>query len=206
MHKPSLWAGLAAVFLLSLITAVRLLGDRLYHYPANPSPAALPSDSAIICLAGGKFRVEAAFALYSAGVGERLLIVGAGKKSTPQGLARAHAQEKAVEISEDRFRNVQVETESRNTIENAFAVGRYLQQNPEIRNVVLITSGYHMRRAQLMLEQQIHRQINVIPYTPPNEILGVTNWWHTWLGIQVTVTEYLKYVLAYLVVPQLGSF
>jgi hypothetical protein len=63
-----------------------------------------------------------------------------------------------------------------------------------------------MRRAQLMLEQQIHRQINVIPYTPPNESLGIANWWHTWLGIQVTVTEYLKYVLAYLVVPQLGSF
>lgn len=204
MHLPSVWAGALAILILSLIIATRLLGDRLYNYPENPDLSSLPPDAAIVCLTGGKFRVEAAYSLFAQGVGDKLFIVGAGKRSTAMGLAKAHAP--GAPISDARFSEIQVETESRNTIENAFAVSRYLQQNPSVRNVVLITSSYHMRRAQLMLEHQVHQDITVIPYTPPNESIHRGNWWHSWLGIEVTVVEYLKYAAAYLVVPQLGNF
>lgn len=205
-HASSLWAGGLSLFLLSLIIAVRLLGDRLYQYPLNPNLTELPKDATIICLAGGKFRVEAAYSLYANGVGEQLLVVGAGKKSTPQLLGRAHADGAAQSISQERFGRIQVETESRNTIENAFAVARFLEQNPQVKNIVLVTSGYHMRRAQMMIQTQVHREIRLIPYTPPSDALNQGNWWHTWLGIEVTTVEYVKFLLASLLIPRLGYF
>lgn len=182
------------------------MGDRLYEYPANPEISALPRDAVIICLAGGKFRIEAAYSLYAQGVGQKLLIVGAGKRSSATVLAKAHAEETLHKISEERFQKIQVETESRNTIENAFAVSRFLQQNQDVKNVVLITSGYHMRRAELMITNQVHRSVSIIPYTPTNEAIGKNNWWHSWLGIQVTTVEYFKFLMAALLIPRLGYF
>ena len=72
-HASSLWAGGLAIFLLLLIVAIRVQGDQLYQYPANPDPKTLPADALIICLAGGKFRISAAYDLYAQGVGSRLL-------------------------------------------------------------------------------------------------------------------------------------
>lgn len=206
MHRPSAWSGALAILLLSLIASLRLFGDRLYEYPANPALSQLPEDAVVICLAGGKFRVEAAYSLYAQGVGRQLLIVGAGKRSSALGLAKAHAEEARQKIPEGRFQQIQVETESRNTIENAFAVTRFLTQNPGVKDIILITSSYHMRRAQLMIENQVHRSVSIIPYTPPNEAFGKDNWWHSWLGIQVTVVEYFKFLLASLLIPRLGYF
>lgn len=205
-HVSSLWAGALSILLLCGIGAIRLLGDQLYHYPANPDTAAISNESVIICLAGGKFRVEAAYSLFSKGVGQQMVIVGAGKKSTVSGLAKAHASGALTNIPADRFSRIQVETESRNTIENAFAVSRFLQQNPEVKTVVLVTSGYHMRRAQLMIENQVHGSVSIVPFTPQTEAIGRDNWWHTWLGIEVTVVEYFKLLLTSLLLPQLSSF
>ncbi len=205
-HRPSVWAGVISIFLLLLITAIRFLGDELYAYPPNPPTDQLPKNAVIVCLAGGKFRIQAALSLFSQGVGDRLLIVGTGKKTTPESLARAHAVETKETIPNHRFGQIEVETESRNTIENAFAVRRYLQKNPEVQNLLLITSGYHMRRAEIMIANQISPEVKIIPFVPPNEALVKQNWWHSWIGIQVTTVEYFKFLLGSLLIPRLGYF
>lgn len=205
-HKPSLYAGAIAIFILSLIAGIRFFGDYLYDYSENLNVKEIPEDALIVCLAGGKFRIEAAYSLYSQNVGNSLFIVGAGKRSTPAGLARAHASNVLPKISEDRFGRIHVETESRNTFENAFAVRRFLQSHPEIETIVLITSGYHMRRALIMIQNEVRSDIKIIPFTPPNEAIQRNNWWHTWLGIQVTAVEYFKFLLASVLVPRLGYF
>lgn len=204
-HRPSVWAGAISIFLLLLIISVRLIGDNLYSYSAIADPAALPKDSVIVCLAGGKFRIEAALSLYAQGIGQELLIIGAGKRATPFSLARVHAAELIAKIPEERFTKIQVETESRNTIENAFAVKKFLQQLPEAKNLILITSGYHMRRAQFMLETQLPAGVKIIPFTSPHELIERENWWHTWLGIQLTTREYVKYLLASFLLPKIGD-
>ena len=203
-HKPSVWAGTISIFLLLLIVSIRFLGDNLYDYPTAADADSLPKDSAILCLAGGKFRIEAAFSLYARGIGDSLVIIGAGKKATPQSLARLHAPD--VQISAERFAKIQVETESRNTIENAFAVKKFLRENPTVKNVVLITSGYHMRRAQFMIESQLSSNaLKIFAFTPPAEGIGLTNWWHSWLGIQLTTREYVKFLLASFLLPKIGD-
>lgn len=189
-------AGAISIFLLLTIVGVRTLGDQLYNYPQNPTLSSIPPNTAIVCLAGGKFRVEAAYSLFADGVGERLFIIGAGKKSSPLLLGKAHASTVMDKIPPERLEKIFVETDSTNTIENAVAVSRLLDQHPEIENILLITSGYHMRRSQVMIENQLHRQVAVYPYVPTNEALTQKNWWHSWLGIQVTSMEYFKFQLA----------
>jgi uncharacterized SAM-binding protein YcdF (DUF218 family) len=203
-HASSLWAGGLSIFLLLLIVAIRVLGNQLYNYPANPTLENIPKNTAIICLAGGKFRVEAAYNLFADGFGDRLFIIGAGKKSSPMSLAKTHAETALQKLSTSRFEKILVETESANTIENAVAVSRFMEQHPEIENILLITSGYHMRRSQVMIENQLHRKIAVYPYVPTNEILTKSNWWHTWVGIQVTSIEYFKFQLARYLMPRIN--
>jgi uncharacterized SAM-binding protein YcdF (DUF218 family) len=203
-HAPSLVAGALSIFLLLAIVAIRILGDQLYNYPQNPELASIPPKTAIICLAGGKFRIEAAYSLFSEGVGDRLFIIGAGKKSSPVGLAKAHASNIFEKLDEKRLEKIFVETDSANTIENAVAVSRLMEQHSEIENILLITSGYHMRRAQVMIENQLHRKVAVYPYVPTNEALTKMNWWHSWLGIQVTSMEYFKFQLARYLMPRIN--
>jgi len=193
-----------AAFFLLLLVAIRLGGDTLYDYPANPAPLAFPSNTVIICLAGGKHRIEAAFELFAAGVGEQLWIIGAGKHANVSTLARTQASD--IRIPLERFDKIQVENESRNTIENAFAVKRLLDHNPGIKNVVLVTSPYHMRRSLLMMEHHISPEINLIPFTPISADFGGTDWWHSWYGFSLTIAETIKLQLARLLIPHLSYF
>ena len=198
-----MWAGALSIFILLSIVGIKTLGDWLYLFPENPSITSIPKDTAVICLAGAKGRIEEAFSLYAKGVGTSLYIIGAGKKSSVQTLSKNHAAESLDLISEARLSQVRVETESRNTIENAAVVDRILQARPELKSFVLITSGYHMRRAQFMINNQIHRDVKIIPYTPEKEAIGRANWWGTSLGIQITLMEYFKYLMAVILVPKL---
>jgi uncharacterized SAM-binding protein YcdF (DUF218 family) len=188
-----------------LIIGIRLLGDKLYDFPVNPGPTEIPAHSAIVVLAGGKFRIEAALSLFAAGIGDDLFIIGAGKKATPYSLIRVNSPELFGQIPDDRYARIQVENESRDTIENAFAVRKLLQQRPGLKNIILITSSYHMRRAQFILETQLPPGIKVTPFTSPAESIDRTNWWHTWLGVQLTVREYLKFLMASFVLPKIGD-
>lgn len=206
MHRPSAWAGAVAIFLLLLIVTIRLSGDKLYDFPVNPGPTETPKNSAIVVLAGGKFRIEAALSLYEAGIGDELFIIGAGKRANAHALARVNAPELLDKIPEERFSRIQVETESRNTFENAFAVKKLLQQKPDVKSIILITSSYHMRRAQFILENQLPTGVKVVPFTSPNESVDRSNWWHSWLGIQLTVREYIKFLLASFILPKIGEF
>lgn len=202
-HRSSIWAGAFSIFILLVFIGLRTVGDNLYLFPENPPLPSIPKDTAIICLAGAKGRIEEAFSLYAKGVGNSLYIIGAGKRSSIQTLVKNHAAQSAELISEPRLQQVRVETESRNTIENAAVVDRILQARPELQSFVLVTSGYHMRRAQFMIENQSHRKVQIIPYVPEKESIGRFNWWTTWLGIQITLMEYLKYLMAVILVPKL---
>lgn len=184
------------------ILGIRVAGDILYQFPSNES-IQIPRDATIICLGGGKGRIEAAFTLFASGIGKDLYIVGVGKKSTVPLLLKNHAPD--LQISGERLSRVQVETESKNTMENAVAVSAYLNQHPDVKTIVLVTSGYHMRRATFIIGREAHKSLEIIPFNPPNEFIEQENWWHSWVGIQVTVVEYLKYFIATEIYPLLSN-
>lgn len=179
------------------------MGDNLYKFPQIDSANSLPRDASIICLGGGKGRIAAAFSLYSSGIGQELMFIGVGKKSTAASLLKIHAPD--LKIPEEKLATIQVETESKNTFENAVAVGKFLEKNPNLNKLILVTSAYHMRRAKYLVEQEARRKIEITLYNPPNEGIEEKTWWHSLIGIQVTVVEYLKFLMATEVYPRLSG-
>lgn len=202
IRKRALWIGVVFILCAALIASLKCLGDSLYDFPENIT--SFPPDAVIVCLTGGKGRIEAAINLYAQGVGSGLHVIGAGKKTSVGMLLKMHVSDEiANSISAQRVAQILVETESRNTIENAFAVNRLLLNSPAVKTIVLVTSGYHMRRAQFMIENQMHGQLRIVPYTPPKEAIERHNWWKSAIGIEVTLTEYFKLLTSTIIIPKL---
>jgi uncharacterized SAM-binding protein YcdF (DUF218 family) len=200
--KSSRVSGALAIFILLGIIGFKSVGDFLYSFEPNIPIDKFPPNAVIICLAGGKGRIEAAFDLYRQRVGSHLLIVGAGPKASLTSLLKTHAQDYSPTEEELKNRPIIVETESRNTLENSYYVSQFLAHHPAMKDLILITSGYHMKRARLMLEQNLREPVKVIPHTPPTEVNG-NQWWGSSLGIEVTAEELVKYFLARVLLPRI---
>ena len=198
----------ALVLIASVAFLVKVTGDQLYSYEANPNIDKIGKSTLIVCLAGGKGRIQSALSLYSRGKGIALFIAGAGPKTTREGILREHLPPEAIaSISGSRKENIVVETQSRNTIENAYAISRFLRNNPEVTDVILITSAYHMRRSLLILENALRGQVTLVPYTAKEGAAILReNWTSTWIGIGVTLEETGKLLLARIFIPLLEIF
>jgi uncharacterized SAM-binding protein YcdF (DUF218 family) len=202
-------ATFVGLFLLaSVILLIKVTGDQLYAYEANPNIDKIGKSTLIVCLAGGKGRIQSALSLYSRGKGLALFIAGAGPKTTRETLLREHLPPEAIaSISGSRRENIVVETQSRNTIENAYAIARFLRSNPEVTDIILITSAYHMRRSLLIVENALRGQVTVIPYTAKEGAAILReNWTSSWVGIGVTLEETGKLLLARIFIPMLEIF
>lgn len=201
----AVWAG---ALLAGLLLFAKFAGDSLYNYEPTPAIDKIGHSTLIVCLAGGKGRIQSALSLYSRGKGVALFIAGAGPKSTRESILREHLPPEAiVSIDQPRRDNIIVETQSRNTIENAYAISRFIRSNPEITDVILITSAYHMRRSLLILENALGQQVSVHPYTAKEGAAILReNWTESLIGIGVTLEEYSKLVLAKIFIPLLEIF
>lgn len=188
------------------IVGLRSVGDRLYDFPANPSLTHMKKKSLVICLAGGKGRIEAAFDLFASGIGNELFIIGAGPKVTLQALLKNADPAVVAKLSNLQIGAIRIERESANTIENAYVLEKFLDDHPYINEVVVVTSRYHMRRSLYVMQTLLKQKISLIPYTPPEEAIERENWWRSKVGIQVTMEEYGKYLAARILIPRIGTF
>ena len=199
--------GITSLAIVVLLVLFKLAGDSLYEYEKNPDFSKLSKSAVIACLAGGKGRIQPALKLFQEGNGFILFIAGAGPKSDRDKILRNYLKPVELEsLPADRKENIHVENQSRNTIENAYAIARFLRNNSEINEVVLVTSAYHMRRSLLILESALSEDIKVHPYTPTEGSYSKENWLASWIGIRITLQEYLKYLLARVFVPLLEIF
>lgn len=195
-----------ALSLAVLLLLGRIAGDSLYDIPPTKLEK-LGSGTLIVCLAGGKGRVQAALSMYAEGKGLALFVAGAGPRTSREALIREHlTNEIAEKLLDSRRQNIVVETQSRNTIENAYAVSRFLRVNPEITDIILITSAYHMRRSQLIFETAIGRSVGIHPVAAKESTYSLETWSESLLGITLTLEESFKLWLARLFIPMLELF
>ncbi len=204
-RRTSYGAGVVAIAILVTIIGIKFLGDQLYSFPGNAPITQLKNHPLVICLAGGKGRIEAALDLFATGVGDELFVIGAGPKATLSTLMKNTDPAVIEKLSNLKIGAIRIERESANTIENAYVLERFLSERPYIKNVVVVTSGYHMRRSLYVLETLLQRKVNLMPYTPPGEAFDGTNWWHSKIGIVVTLEEYAKYLGAKLIIPRIAG-
>jgi uncharacterized SAM-binding protein YcdF (DUF218 family) len=197
-------------FLGTLVLAFLLAGD-LY----DPSPTlssqthTLPDVDAIVCLTGGRGRIQMAGELWFRYLDQTLntppetadppplpilYLAGAGHQANWNTLLGRQLNHTLLQFLEPE--NVIIENESENTDENARWLLKFAQQR-SWRRMILVTSSYHMKRSHYLIERTFraaHVPMQIETYAVPQELFTQKNWRNDLLGIRVTLQEYLKWV------------
>jgi len=203
----STWLGSAFFFLIGLLCGFFLFtfirAGSIYEYSDSIDGAILPDTDAIVVLAGGRGRISAAGDFWfryrereEEGVIERspiLYLSGLGPTVT---FDQLHRQVRAGVYKTMRPSDVVLETESRNTEENAL----WVVKNARLRGwkrVVLMTSPYHMRRSQWIFQSVLKEaqvSLKVESLSIDQEPFNVDEWRTSFTGVRMTIVEYLKWL------------
>lgn len=151
-----------------------------------------PAD-AIVILAGEETeRVEYGVKLFKDGWARKDLIVMAGGplvwKYTWAGLMKDHAESLGVPA-----RKILVEDKSRTTEEDAYYTKEILKKN-RIASVILVTSPYHSRRASIIFEKVMGKDIRIINAPAENSWFRVDEWWWRRRDRAAVLNEFSKYL------------
>lgn len=148
------------------------------------SPGELKAD-AIVVLTGGKGRADVGLSLLRKGSGEALILSGVNEDSDVESIFLGYMVNKAEK------EKIILEKRSRSTYENAVEVRRIIEKKG-FKSMILITSGYHMKRAEFIFKKIMPPDINIEPYGVSTPNFDENRWWEgNSLGIMVA--EFLKY-------------
>jgi len=150
---------------------------------------------AIVAVSGGdtSARTDAAIRLYKNGWGDRLIFSGAAQdKSGPSNAAVMQARAIAQGVPKS---SIEIDEQSIDTEQNA-ANSDTIFQKDNIHSIILVTSGYHQRRAYLEFKHVTH---DITIYNAPTDDSDWNGWW--WLtprGWWLAGVELLKIGWLYL--------
>jgi uncharacterized SAM-binding protein YcdF (DUF218 family) len=180
--------GLKALILVILLLGSFVLLGNYLNLSQNPEPV-----DAIIVLSGGdtKARTKAGIELYKAGWSN--LIIFSGAAADPKSKSNAVIMKEQAISAGVPDSSIVIEDKSVNTSENARQVAKKISEL-KIDKVILVTSGYHIRRAKLEVQDQ-SRALDIIPYTSKDSNWSPNTWWLTPYGWWVTSSEAMKLLL-----------
>ena len=132
---------------------------------------------AIVVLTGGKGRTGEGLRLLREGAAGLMILSGVHPEATLEAIFLAEG------VSPEEGSKIILEKRSGSTYQNAVEVAG-LVRGAGIGSVVLITSGYHMKRALAAFRHTMPEGVEVIPYTIESPNLDSRRWWNgTSLGI-----------------------
>lgn len=189
----------------SIVVAILLVGaylapDDLGRCDATPNSASDHANcrtaDAIVAVSGGDTvaRTEEAIALYRRGWAPMLVFSGAAADKTGPSNAQAmrdHALEHGIPDAA-----IMIESDSETTHENA-KLSRGLLVDNKINRVILVTSGYHQRRASIEF-RNANTDIEVVNHPVAQDRHWSQWWWLTPSGWALAVSEITKILLVYL--------
>lgn len=194
---------LSVVALLALIvTAISLYlsPDDLRACSAPGTPSSCEAADAIVVVSGGdtNARVDEGLRLYKAGWGTKLIFSGAA--ADPNGPSNAATMQRralAAGVPQD---DIMIDEMARTTEENARNTSKFITDH-SIYRVIIVTSAYHQRRAQLEFKAALGSAVAVVSHPVPHDKQWAGFWWWTtprgwWLsGSELTkiVAFYLKH-------------
>ncbi len=142
----------------------------------------------IVVLTGGASRINDAIGLLAARRGQRLLISGANRSTTPAEISRLKPDFTPwVRCCVDFDRSL-------NTLGNAIEISRWAMRR-EFRSLIVVTSNYHMPRAMAEIAHQLPGA-ELIPFPVVSERLRAEPWWANETIMRLLLSEYLKYIVA----------
>ncbi len=156
-----------------------------FSQDARRTPAEPPHADAIVALTGGADRVATALSLLRAGRADRLLISGVHGNVELPFLARGTGIDPAT--INDR---VTIGRDATDTLGNATETAAWVRSQ-NIHSLIVVTAGYHMRRALT----ELHRDLPDVvlypaPVVPPALRHGQLS------GLRLLAEEYTKWLAA----------
>lgn len=152
-----------------------------------------PAD-AIVAISGGdtEERTRHAIELYKNNWAPLIIFSGAAEdKSGPSNAAAM--REQAVSAGVPRS-DIITEGESENTRQNAFNTRDILTQKG-INNILLVTSGYHQRRAYLEFSRSLEGYEVIVRNSPTYDRDWGWYWWLTPRGWYLAISEFIGVIM-----------
>ena len=153
-------------------------------YLNNPSETS--EKTGIVVLTGGKNRIEKGVDLLSKGYGNKLLISGVFMPSEIE--AKFSLEKEKSEL----FRCcVFFDERSKNTLENAVEVDKWINQNKDIKSIILVSSYYHLPRCIMIFEKKITSKVKIYP-KPAVQNANFRN--QFFFHLRLIISEYFKVI------------
>ena len=191
--------GTVILLLLSFILVLPL-----YLGPDDIATCEAPSDTgvcaeadAIVVVSGGdtNARTDEGIQLFMNGWAPVLLFSGAA--ADPNGPSNAEAmRQRAIEQGVPRHA-IKIEELSRTTTENAENTSKYVESDG-IDRLILVTSPYHQRRANLEFRSFIGETTQIINHPVSQDKQWQQIWWLNTESVYLALSEVVKILLFYL--------
>jgi uncharacterized SAM-binding protein YcdF (DUF218 family) len=188
--------------LLKLMLMIALAAGTLYfaHGPLLTKAVTMiirqdemkPAD-AIVVLAGEETeRVEYGARLFKNGWARKDMIIMSGGplvwKYSWAGLMKDHAESLDVPAG-----NILIQDKSRSTEEDAIYTKELMKKN-HIASIILVTSPYHSRRASIIFERVLGKDIGIISAPVENSWFEISDWWKRRRERATVLNEVSKYI------------
>ncbi len=109
-----------------------------------------PEKIGIVVLTGGKMRIEKGISLLENGYGKKLFVSGVFQSTE---IETKYRSKKKIESKFECC--IFFGEKAKNTVENAYEVERWLNENNEINSIILVTSYYHIPRSMIIFNKII---------------------------------------------------
>lgn len=184
-------AVLAAVLLVFATWQASLFNQYLDSLAQEPGDS-LPKVDAIVSLAGAAGRLDRGLDLLLEGKADVLLLSGTGKGATLQDIFPGRDV-----TNLESGQVILLESRSTSTYENAIEAWAVLNARGggnAPREIVLLTSNYHMLRSQYVFHRVFPDDVGIHPYPVAKEHFARGKWWKDGRARKTVFVEYMKYL------------
>ncbi len=177
-----------AILVLVVIAIVMGLGVWLSYY-LSPQ-GRLEKVGAIVVISGGQTttRAQHGIELYQQGYAPTIIFSGAAMDDGPSNARQM--REQALKNGVPRSA-IKVDEQAQNTYENAINTKKIIEQN-NIKSIILVTSPYHQRRAELTFKHILGADLAIIDSSSYDSRWSKAGWWSNLFGWRITLSEAFK--------------
>jgi len=176
--------------ILSLVITLALVGFFGLGFYLSPQSRLSKSD-VIVAISGGDTiaRTAEAVRLYNEGWAPHIIFSGAALDPTSPSNAKIMA--KAAEAQGVPSSAIQLEESAANTQENSADVAIMIKNNG-YHQLILVTSPYHQRRASILFERVVAKDVTVLNHSSSDKTWRRSDWWATPYSRALTLSELQK--------------
>lgn len=185
MKKFFIWL-FTIVLLLAALSFGVFLGTGFYLSPQDE----LQKVDAIVVVSGGQTtsRASKGIELYKEGYAPKIVFSGAALDDGP---SNAFAMRDQALASGIPLKDITIDEKSQNTYENAVNTKNILNEIGA-KNIILVTSPYHQRRANTTFEHVLGSDYKVIGISAFDDRWSKSSWWHKGFPLFISASEMWK--------------